>query len=38
LVRNVKVIHILDTGKANEATLNPAASIRGLKVHYPASG
>ncbi len=38
LVRNVKVIHILDTAKANEATLNPAASIRGLKVHYPATG
>lgn len=38
LVRNVNVIHIMDKGKANEAILNPAARIRGLKVHYPASG
>ncbi|HLT99726.1 MAG TPA: DUF488 domain-containing protein, partial [Burkholderiaceae bacterium] len=38
LVRNVNVIHIMDKGKANEAILNPAAHIRGLKVHYPASG
>ena len=35
LVRNTKVFHIM--GKANEATLNPAASIHGLKVFYPAT-
>lgn len=37
LSRNIKVIHIMDKGKANEAVLNPAANIRGLKVHYPAT-
>ena len=36
LLRNVKVFHIMGEGKANEATLNPAASIHGLKVLYPA--
>ena len=37
LVRNVNVFHIMDNGKANEAILNPAASVRGSKVIYPAS-
>lgn len=37
LVRNAKVFHIMGEGKANEATLNPAASVQGLKVLYPAS-
>lgn len=37
LSRNIKVIHIMDKGKETEAVLNPAANIRGLKVHYPAT-
>ena len=37
LVRDVSVFHIMGNGKANEAILTPAASIRGLKVTYPAS-
>lgn len=38
LVRDAKVIHIMDKGKGNEATLSPAAQVHGLKVHYPATG
>ena len=37
LARNTTVVHILDKGNANEATLNPAARLHGLKVHYPAT-
>ena len=37
LVRDAKVIHIMDKGKGNEATLSPAAQVHGLKVLYPAT-
>lgn len=37
LAREVEVVHIMDNGKANEATLTPAARIHDLKVFYPAA-
>lgn len=37
LVRDAKVFHIMAEGKADEATLNPAASVHGLKVLYPST-
>ncbi|MDO7895934.1 DUF488 domain-containing protein [Pseudomonas citrulli] len=38
LLCGVEVIHILDKDKANEAVLNPAAQVCGLKLHYPDVG
>lgn len=37
LVRDTRVVHIMDEGKANEATLTPGASVHGLKIRYPAT-
>ena len=37
LMRGVAVVHIMGLGKANTATLNPAAKPCGLQLQYPAS-